>query len=109
MQMESLLKALDDMVNQINDILAKGGSDWVVKHQQGMAISWELTPALAHVEAELSHVDMNSDDFEPLLEHHITHVFHLDMNKLSSEERQSLVSYVSGYIEAENGLIPDFA
>lgn len=103
-QMESILKALDNTGNRINNILAKGGSDWVVKHQTGMAISWELTPALERIEAELSQVDkaqMSESEYEYLLEHHIINVFHLDMNQLSNKEKHNITTYVLGYIEAE--------
>lgn len=102
--MESLLKVFDDTANQINNILEKGGSDWVVRHQKGMAISWELTPALARIEAELSTVDktyMSEQDYEELLAHHIERIFHLDLHKLYDKEIQKLMNYVSGYIEGE--------
>jgi len=103
--MESILKALDDKGNQINDILKKGGSDWVVKHQKGMAISWELIPALERIEAELAQVDkaeISESEYQQLLEYHIINVFHLDMNQLSNEEKNNFNSYVSGYVDEES-------
>ena len=106
--MESILKAFDDTANQINDILAKGGSDWAVKYQVGMSTMWELNPALALIEAELSQVDkaeMSESEYEHLLEYHIANVFRLDLNKISYKEKQNILEYVYGYIEGGSGLL----
>lgn len=106
--MESILKAFDDIANEINGILAKGGSDWAVQHQAGMSTTWELTPALDLIEAELSQVDkaeMSESEYEHLLEYHIANVFRLDLNKISYKEKQNILEYVYGYIEGGSGLL----
>ena len=104
--MESVLEVFDNAGNELNAILKKGGSEWVVTDCEGMSIAWELIPAIERIEKRVnevkSSVTMNESAYERLVESNTADVFNIDLDQLNSEDKHNFMEYVYGYLEEEN-------
>lgn len=103
--MESLLEVFDNVGNELNAILKKGGSNWVVTNCEGMSIAWELQPALERIGDQVEQVkrsvNMNESAYERLVESNTADVFNLNLDRLNSEEKYNFMEYVYGSIDEE--------
>lgn len=103
--MESLLEVFDNVGNELNAMLKKGGSNWVVTNCEGMSIAWELQPALERIGDQVEQVkrsvNMNESAYERLVESNTADVFNLNLDRLNSEEKYNFMECVYGSIDEE--------